>query len=279
MTIRYMKADSAVGYIFASLFGFAFGGPIGLIVSPIVLYICTKKNRTKNKPFSYWSTYGIILSPASWLLFILLVRIGYNVFSPDVPSVVSSVVKLPCSKWNTKDFFETATVADVTRCLKSGSNIEAKNENGSTPLHIAVEYSKSTDVLKFLIDGGANIEAKNKYGRTPLHTAAYKNTTGILKFLIDGGANIEAKDEKGSTPLHIAAALSSSPDKINIIIETGIDIESLNEYKWTALHAAAFQNKSPRIIKALLDGGANIEARDNGGFTPLLIAVEKILLM
>ena len=42
-----------------------------------------------------------------------------------------------CADWNTGAFFEVAEVSDVTRCLQSGLDPQARGEVGYTPLHWA----------------------------------------------------------------------------------------------------------------------------------------------
>ena len=124
--------------------------------------------------------------------------------------------KLPCASWFASEFFEAATVADVSRCLEhrfwvfgSGelkallegwANIK---EGGFTPLHFAAAHSDSPDVVKALLDSGANIEAREEQvGATPLHAAAQSSKSpDVVKALLDAEANIEARDEQnGATP-------------------------------------------------------------------------------
>ena len=44
-----------------------------------------------------------------------------------------------CADWNTEAFFLAAEVSDVTRCLQTGMDPEARSENGYTPLHWAAD--------------------------------------------------------------------------------------------------------------------------------------------
>ena len=60
--------------------------------------------------------------------------------------------------------------------IKKGADIEAKNSNDSTPLHIAVKKG-DIDIVEFLIKSGANIQAKEVNNWTPLHNAATKGET------------------------------------------------------------------------------------------------------
>lgn len=277
-----LKADSGDGFLIAIFAGFV-GGPLGLILSPIVLYVCTKKNRTKNKPFLYWFASGFILAPVCWVLFFLLYEnaVSDHNDSRIVSRDVSSEVQLSCSKWNTKVFFENAKPTDVTRCLQSGSNIESQNNNNDfTPLHYAAGYSYDDDVIKLLLNAGANIEAKTKDGKTPLHMAVeFNDLRYVINTLIDAGADILAQDENGWTPLQYARKYGKS----------GIILISLNKTRkqqttntkvqgkghTTPLHYAA-ESENPELVTRMIKAGADTEVRNRLGETPLHIAATQV---
>jgi ankyrin repeat protein len=60
------------------------------------------------------------------------------------------------------------------------------------------------EVVKQHLVAGTDVNAKNKYGWTPLHNAAGLNGHGhkeIVELLIANGADVNAKDNVGKTPL------------------------------------------------------------------------------
>ena len=163
-----------------------------------------------------------------------LVAAVVGVAIAELMCVNAAVAQPSCRRWNTTAFFETATVADVSRCLKAGANIHQERaggwtHGGWTPLHSAAVYSKSPEVVKTLLDAGANTEARAVNSHTPLHSVAYNGgSPEVVKVLLDAGANIEALNSSGMTPLNLAT-YSHTP--------------------------------SPEVVKALLDAGANIQAQ------------------
>lgn len=58
---------------------------------------------------------------------------------------------------------------------------------------------------KLPLDWGADIEAKDKDNKTPLHLAACNRHVEVVKLLLDRGVDIEANDKDNSIALHYAA--------------------------------------------------------------------------
>ena len=90
---------------------------------------------------------------------------------------------------------------EITELLiAKGADVNAKEEDGWTPLHYAV-YEGYKEIAELLIAKGADVNAKEEDGWTPLHDAATKE---IAELLIDNGADVNAKDGTGSTALDTA---------------------------------------------------------------------------
>ena len=48
-----------------------------------------------------------------------------------------------CDQWNTKEFFQAATVEDVTACMKQGFAPRGVNQHGQSVLHTAAVFTAS----------------------------------------------------------------------------------------------------------------------------------------
>ena len=72
-----------------------------------------------------------------------------------------------CNAWNTKAFFETATMEVVTNCIRSGADPNARDELDRTPLHFAASWNQNPAIIEVLLKAGADPEARNNYGKTP----------------------------------------------------------------------------------------------------------------
>ena len=66
-------------------------------------------------------------------------------------------------------------------------------------LHITALYNH-LEVAELLIEYGADVNAKANNGRTPLHFASAKNNNEIARLLISKGADVNAKRNDGLTP-------------------------------------------------------------------------------
>lgn len=79
---------------------------------------------------------------------------------------------------------------DKVKSLITSQNINTKNEDGFTPLHLAVLYSK-VDIVKFLVSQGADTNAQRNDNTSILHTANSFHNSEIIKSLVDAGATVD----------------------------------------------------------------------------------------
>ena len=70
----------------------------------------------------------------------------------------------------------------------------------SVDIHQAAKDGNIKAVKQHL-DAGTDVNAKDKYGRTPLHEAAWSSHKEVGELLIAAGADVNAKDEIGRVPL------------------------------------------------------------------------------
>ena len=178
-----------------------------------------------------------------------------------------------CEQWNTREYFLTATVEEVTSCLAAGGDIEAQTENGRMPLHYAAWSSKNPAVVKTLLEAGAKLGARSKNGNTPLILAAWGNgNPAVIEALLAAGADPRVRNKAGNTPLHDAARANRNPAVTELLLEAGSDLEARDRAGRTPLHQAAGSSRNPVVIDLLLEAGADPNAQDAEGKTPWNLA-------
>ena len=82
--------------------------------------------------------------------------------------------------------------------LKRGASVNEKDKNNATPLHLASFY-KRLEIVRVLLDNGANTDAENDEGKTPLQIAIrgagnlQDNGVGLARLLLEHGAEAYAR--------------------------------------------------------------------------------------
>ena len=86
-----------------------------------------------------------------------------------------------------------------------GADVNAKDNNGATPLHSASfdSLEEHLDSVKALVQAKADVNAKDNNRLTPLHLASHKGHVRTMEYLMKSGADVHARDKEGRVPLHI----------------------------------------------------------------------------
>jgi CubicO group peptidase (beta-lactamase class C family) len=93
----------------------------------------------------------------------------------------------------------------IRQHVEAGSDLNEKDDFGSTPLIIAATFGRA-GVAKALISAGADMEVRASDGSTPLHAAAFFAHPEIVKALLYGGADRYSRNMGGATAFDIVSA-------------------------------------------------------------------------
>ncbi len=170
--------------------------------------------------------------------------------------------------------------------LARGADVNAKSEDGRTPLRVAreqgshevmevlrkqqaamIQHLVNLDVgrLREVLGRAPSPEAVNEDGWTDLHYAAALDLPELVGALLDAGADIAAKlKSDGNDP---SARLKQSLGALDLLSD-------FHRYGYTALHMAALNNARNAAL-ALLARGADVNAKSEDGRTPLRVAREQ----
>ena len=203
----------------------------------------------------------------------------------DARSDAGSVADpLSCENMNTRVFFAMASADVVAGCLDVGADVNARTEGsdspffrdpGSTPLHLAAEWTRDPAVIPMLLRARADLLARGPDDYTALHLAAQGGTPGTVRALIEAGAPVDVRASGPGyhigwdwTPLHLAAARNPDPEVAAVLLAEGADLQAPGDTRQTPLHQAAL-NRNPAVALLLLEAGADVHARRSSGRTPL----------
>ena len=160
---------------------------------------------------------------------------------------------------------EAAKLDDVERIKVLVKNwpelLEATDEKGYTPLHIAV-LSDRLAAAAYLLERRANPNTRTRVGQTPLHLAAQIGSWPMVQLLLTNRANVEAANSALETPL-LTAARAGQLDVLLASATTGTN--------GPAGDIAARHARQTGVMKALLDARADVNALDETGATALMI--------
>ena len=108
----------------------------------------------------------------------------------------------------------TLEIAEIlfSRGAKINKVIKDGYFGGQLPIH-NVSRSKNIDVARFLIEHGAKINAQDNDGKTPLHIAVSFVNYELIPLYLEHGADPCIRDKDGKTPIDIA--LEPIPTKVD----------------------------------------------------------------
>src|SRR5262249_4752645 len=146
--------------------------------------------------------------------------------------------------------------------LDAGTDVNARNAAGRTPLMFAIELGRVA-IVRTLLERGADVHAviqDEEAGRwTALYLAAHESQLKCAKMLLEYGAQVDVRNAIGRTPL-ICAALMPGGKVVRLLLEHGADVHAEDEDGTCALHQAAWLGDEA-TIRTLLAWGAGKNAK------------------
>lgn len=149
---------------------------------------------------------------------------------------------------------QVGNLAEMSELLQQ-TNVNARDGQGSTALHLAVKRGK-TDAIKLLLRSGADVNAADANGNTPLILAATEGLGELLSLLLDHGARAAMVNQQ-KTSAFLAAVRRGDAAAVTLLLEMHhADPDQADENDFTALHRAA-SNSNTDMVRVLLKHGAN----------------------
>ncbi|XP_076836958.1 poly [ADP-ribose] polymerase tankyrase-1 isoform X3 [Brachyhypopomus gauderio] len=177
--------------------------------------------------------------------------------------------------------------------LRKGANVNEKNKDFMTPLHVAAERAHN-DILEVLQKHGAKTNAVDTLGQTALHRAALAGHLQTCRLLLSYGADPAVVSLQGFTAAQMGneavqqilnenipvrnsdvdyrlleAAKAGDLDTVKQLCSPqNVNCRDLEGRHSTPLHFAAGYNRVA-VVEYLLHHGADVHAKDKGGLVPL----------
>ena len=171
------------------------------------------------------------------------------------------------------DAIKAGDTAGVRALLDTRADVNATQQDGTAPLHWAVDRD-SPEIVQMLIRAGANVKAANRYGATPLWLASVNGNARTIAMLLEAGADASSANADGETSLMVASR-TGKPDAVSALLARGADPNAKESWRGqTALMWAAAEGHAT-VIDMLVAKGADLRARSNAGFTALLFAARE----
>ena len=158
--------------------------------------------------------------------------------------------------------------------------------NGDSLLHLALKtnhvYSQTEQLVQYLLENKADIEKRDQNGNTALHVAAERNMIKVVKIFMIHGAMIKSKNNNGDTALCLAATNGHT----NLVIylldhwadignasDNTDDINTHNNMGLYPIHLAVKFNHLEIVKTLILRDKANVNlVTSKNDVTPLIIA-------
>ncbi|XP_067286244.1 poly [ADP-ribose] polymerase tankyrase-2 isoform X1 [Pseudorasbora parva] len=177
--------------------------------------------------------------------------------------------------------------------LRKGANINEKNKDFLTPLHLAAEKSHN-DIIEVLVKHEAKVNAVDNLGQTALHRAAHCGHLQTCRMLLSAGCDPLISSLQGVSPSQLAnesiqeilqeGAFTGNSDSDRQLLEASksgdlevvkklctlqnVNCRDVEGRQSTPLHFAAGYNRVA-VVEYLLQHGADVHAKDKGGLVPL----------
>ncbi|XP_069796156.1 B-cell lymphoma 3 protein [Narcine bancroftii] len=170
----------------------------------------------------------------------------------------------------------TRHAAITTLLVSSGACPSIPDRHGQSSLHLACEHGSIACLRALLpnIHPTADLDLRNYEGYSPLHVAVNNQDREVVTFLLERGADIDAADIKSGRTSLVHAVENDCKELVQILLQHGASVNLQTYAGNTALHSASGRGLLD-IVKILLHSGADASIKNCHNDTSLMVAKNK----
>jgi ankyrin repeat protein len=161
---------------------------------------------------------------------------------------------------------------DIRRLAQAGTDLNARDGNGRTPLHVAA-FQGHGAAARTLITLGTDPGLLDNQRYDAVTIAAVRDDVPTLKALLAAGASAKLITSVYDGTALIAAAHLGHDGIVRELIRAGAPLDHVNNLGWTALIEAVILgdggSRHTETVRALVEAGANPKIPDKNGMTSL----------
>ncbi|XP_062499080.1 serine/threonine-protein phosphatase 6 regulatory ankyrin repeat subunit B-like [Corticium candelabrum] len=198
----------------------------------------------------------------------------YGVIWENLENCSFLVTVTRCERQSDRQGWKSASscrCSSVQLLVDCGADVNALTKSRQTPLHTAAGgYRECPELCSILLEHKSKIDAVDEDGNQPLHLACQRMYFATVNLLLSYGADVTALDKQKRRPLHLASKsiLKTSlymDDLGLIVVDHDHDGSRALSY---AVHKAA-EGGDIQTVQLLVDCGENVNASNKLGQTPL----------
>ncbi|MEW2294598.1 ankyrin repeat domain-containing protein [Streptomyces sp. NPDC006743] len=161
-------------------------------------------------------------------------------------------------------------VPAVRAALAAGAGLEARDEEGRTPLLLAA-LADQVPAAGVLVGAGADVNAQDDRQDSAWLVTGVSGSVAMMRALLPGGPDVRLTNRFGGVSVIPAAERGHVAYVRAVLAETAVDVNHVNRLGWTALLEAVILGDGGRthqeVVEVLLAAGADPLLPDAEGVT------------
>lgn len=161
-------------------------------------------------------------------------------------------------------------IARIELLINEGCDLNIRDQDGFTPLILAIATKKNIKVVKLLLTANSiDVNIRDKNGRNPLIWAASKGVYDIAQLLIDKGADLNLRTKKEGYTALTTSIVFGHKELAKLLIVKGANLDLRDKNDRTALMWSILYDYV-ELEKLIINNDADVNLRDKNDRTDAL---------